>query len=179
MSDPLDDFNRRLTRGDMDGPPTNAAESAAQTFLEGRRSPPGAVGGGSIDFGGRIGTILIGIAGLLLLGGGWLVENSQEGKALAGILLLLLGAMLMLVGTGALLVASIRKAASAPLAVALALVSAAIATWSTPRIALQLWLMGVPVPRWSHWVIALVTAAIAFVILQRLWRAIAGRKTSR
>jgi len=179
MSDPLDDFNRRLTRGDMAGPPTNAAESAAQAFLEARKAPPGATGGGSIDFGSRIGTLLVGIAGLLLLGGGWLVENSQEGKALAGILLLLLGAMLLLVGTGALLVASIRKAASAPLAVALALVSAAIATWGTPRIALQLWLMGVPVPPWSRWAIALATAAIAFVILQLLWRAIAGSKAPR
>lgn len=180
MSEPLDDFNRRLMRGDLDGPATNAAESAAQALLDARRQAGGPVGGGSIDFGAGPGAALLAAGMGLFLVGAWLLENSQGGKALTGVALLILSAILALVGAGSLLVASFRTAGRAAnllgvrtlLFLGLAVLTA---LWATPRLWSVLWSLGVALPLWSRWVIAPVVGVVTFLLLQRLYRVFAGR----
>lgn len=173
MSNPLDDFNRRLARGDMDGPATNAAESAAQSFLDARRPAPSPVGGGSIDFGGVAGVLLLAAGLVLFLAGAWLLENSQGGKALTGLALLIVSAMLVLVGAGSLLVAIIRRAGGVAKALGarnlLFLGLALLAGWwAAPRLWSLLWSLGLALPRWSLWAIALVVAVAVLSLLLRL-----------
>jgi hypothetical protein len=68
MSDPLDEFNRRMTAGQGSwrmGPPTNPAESAAQSLIDAQAREAGqAAGGGGITISLRLssGILLVGIA---------------------------------------------------------------------------------------------------------------------
>lgn len=111
MNEPLDDFNRRMTAGSaswMQGSPTNATESAAQSFIDAQ--PRAAIpGGGSIDFGARVCGILL-FTGILLFGGGaYVVDNMGGGVALLGILILIVSGFLMLIGGGGLVVDGVRS----------------------------------------------------------------------
>lgn len=83
MSD-LDDFNRRMTAGSsswMQGPPTHAAESAAQSLLD-APSRSTSVGGSSIDFSVRISAIIILIGIALFVVGTYLADHFREAKAM-------------------------------------------------------------------------------------------------
>lgn len=180
MSDPLDDFNRRLTRGDLDGPATDAAASAAQSYLDARRPITGPAG--SIDFGAVPGVLLFAVGILLFLSGAWLVENTAGGMALAGIAAVVVSAGLMLVGAGALAVASLRKAGGIAAALAgrtwlFLAVAVSVAWWLAPTLWSWLWSLGLPLPRRSVWAIALVVAVVTWLLLQRLYGALAAGGT--
>ncbi len=162
MSEPLDDFNRRMTAGSaawMQGPPRNAAESAAQAMID-ARAPAPAGGGGSIDFGARTGAVLLLAGAALFAGGGWLVDNTREGAAMLGILLLIVSAFAMLVGVGAAAVDALRGLGSARgiLSVALAGVAAVAGWWGPLRL---YWATGLDMPAA---ILAAAAAAVVFVV---------------
>lgn len=114
MSEPLDDFNRRMSGGDaswMQGPATNAAESAGQSFAD-ARSRLAVPGGGSIDFGARISAVIL-LVGIALFGlGAYVVDHMTGGAAMTGILVLIVSGFFMLIGGGGLAVDSIRSLGS-------------------------------------------------------------------
>jgi hypothetical protein len=143
MSDPLDDFNRRMTAGDaawVQGPPKNGAESAAQSFIDAQasvgRTP---VGGGSIDFGTRVSAIILLVGVVLFAGGAYALDNLREGAAMAGIVVLIVSGFLLLIGGGGLAIACVRQLGSARgwRNLLLAVFAALAAWWFSP----WLWMM--------------------------------------
>lgn len=175
MSEPLDDFNRRMTRGDTLGPPTNAAESAAQSFLDAQRRNAPPVGGGSIDFGAKAGVALLLGGFALFFFAANLVDKAQGGTALVGLVLALVSGILILFGGGALLVSTLRGAGNAARllgmrSLLLAGTSLLIAWLAAPKVWSLLWSLGLVFP---VWVIALAIAFVAFVALHRVAAAVA------
>ncbi len=160
MSEPLDDFNRRMTAGNSSwtmGPPTNSAESAAQSMLDTQQRLAGPTGGGSIAFGMRPGAVLLLIGILLFAVGNYAVENLREGKALAGIFVLVLSGGVILVGGGGLAVACIKALGSSHgrRALLFAAVGGSGAWWLLPLVGF----FGVTAPR------ILATAGVVAVVL--------------
>lgn len=141
MSEPLDDFNRRMTAGRgawTEGPPKNAAEAAAQSFIDAQ--PAGAApGGGSIDFGTRVSAVVLLVGVALFVAGTYVSENFREATAMTGLLIVIVGGFALLVGVGGLVVGCIRGLGSAQgrLSLLLAVVAALAAWWLSP----WLWLM--------------------------------------
>lgn len=160
MNSPLDDFNRRTTAGNGSwtmGPPTNAAESAAQSMIDAQQRGAGPTGGGSIDFGVRPCAVLLLIGLALFAGGNYAVENLQEGKALMGIAVLILSGFLILIGGGGLVVGVIKTLGSARGWGSLILAAGVglIAWWLSP----MLWSIGLTAPRF------LIVPALVAVML--------------
>ncbi len=139
-NDPLEDFNRRTTAGSgswMQGPPTNAAESTAQTFIDQRGA--GKTGGGSIDFGVRISAIIVLLGVLLFAGGAHIADNFHEAAAMTGLLVVLVSGFLLLVGVGGLVVGIIKDMGSANgwRNLLIAALAALVTWWFSP----WLWMM--------------------------------------
>lgn len=149
MSDPLDDFNRRTTAGSgswMMGPPRNAAESAAQSFIDARGRRGTAAGGGSIDFGVKTGAVMLLIGIALFLGGAYALENMQGGAAMLGVVVLIVSGFLILIGGGGLAIACLKELGSARgwLSLSLAALAGLAGWWFSP----WLWsVFGLPVPQ--------------------------------
>jgi len=157
----LDDFNRRMTLGNMLGPPRNAAESAAQSFIDARQ-PQGATGGGSIDFGTRPCAIML-LIGIALFGGGaYALGNMKDGAGMMGIAVLIVSGFLMLIGGGGLAIACIKGLASARgwLSLGLAVLAGSAAWWFSP----WLWFVGLAVPKGLA---ALTAAAVVLMFTGR------------
>jgi len=98
----LDDFNRRMTAGSsswMNGPPTNAAESAAQAYVD-AQSRRAAAGGGSVDFGVRISAIILLVGISLFAVGAYISDHFRGAMAMTGLLVVLISGFLLLVGGG-------------------------------------------------------------------------------
>lgn len=110
MSDSLDVFNKRMTTGNspLNTPPTNAAESIAQSFIDARLPHPTPAGGGSIAFGRRPGAVLLLIGILLFAGGSYGLDHWREGAAIGAMALLILSGFLLLIGGGGLAVACMK-----------------------------------------------------------------------
>lgn len=165
MTDPLDDFNRRVTAGRgawAQGPATNAAESAAQSLIDAQERAA-ATGGGSIDFGVRVSALVL-LAGIALFAAGtYVADNFREATAMNGLLLVIIGGFVMLVGVGGLVVGCIKGLGSAGgwRNLLLAAIAALSAWWLAPWI----WaLSGALLPRE---LIPLVAAALVFLIAGR------------
>jgi len=173
MSNPLDDFNRRMTYGDSLGPPKNAAESAAQSFIDAQKRNSLPVGGGSIDFGAKTSAAMLVTGIALFYFGVYLVENFQEGPAMMGIIASLIGGFMTLIGGGGLVVAGIKNIGNVAnlLGTQNLLFAAAAgltAYWISPAIWSLLWMIGlsmVPV-----WLIALIASCLLFTIIRRFFR---------
>jgi hypothetical protein len=163
MSNPLDDFNRRMTHGDALGPPTNAAESAAQSYLDAQRRSVPPTGGGSIDFGTTTSGIVLLVGIVLFAGGAYALESLKEGGALMGIAILILSGCLILVGGGGLAVSCFRNLGSARgiRDLGLAAMAGVLAWWFAP------WLGAVALLL-PHGLLALGAAALALVVTARL-----------
>jgi hypothetical protein len=151
MSDPLDDFNRRMTAGGSSwtmGPARNVAESAAQSFLDAQQRPATSKGGGSIDFGARTGALLLLLGLLLFPAGGYMLEHTKEASAMTGVLVLLVSGFLLLIGGGGLAVALIQElgTASGVRILLLAVAAGAVMYWLTPRLGYS---VGMRLPGWS------------------------------
>jgi hypothetical protein len=149
MSEPLDDFNRRTTAGSgswMMGPAKNAAESAAQSFIDAQQRGSGtATGGGSIDFGAKICAVMVLIGIALFSGGAHALENMKEGGAIMGIVVLIVSGFLILIGGGGLAVACFKGLGSARgwISLLLAALAGLAAWWFSP----WLWFIGLSLPQ--------------------------------
>lgn len=171
MSDPLGDFNRRMAAGSTSwtqGPPQNAAESAAQSLIDARQPRGDSVGGGSIDFGGRICAIIL-IVGLLLFGVGAVVlERLREGAAILAILGLIVSGFLILIGGGGLAVAIIKELAGGSVLrtsagkrrLGVAMLAGLAAWWLAP----WLWMLGLRPP---GALLGVIVAALVFGLARR------------
>lgn len=167
MSNPLDDFNRRMTFGNTFGPPRNAAESAAQSFLDARQ-PKGTAsgGGGGIDLGPHSIKPLAGmLAGgvLLLLGGIYAMGNLTDGAAMLGFVVILVGGLLTILGGVLLLMVGVGTVlgSTSPRQWLLSIAAALVAWWwLTPF----LWSIGLPLPPVP---VALVVAGLTFLLTKR------------
>lgn len=161
---PLDDFNRRMTAGSsswVQGPPTNAAESAAQSFIDQRSA--GTTGGGSIDFGARVSAVLLLVGIALFALGTYIADNFREGAAMTGLLVVIVSGFVMLVGGGGLVVGCFKSLGSAGgwRSLILAALAALAAWWLSP----WLWMAGFPlVPKG---LMPLAAAALVFVFTAR------------
>ncbi len=161
MSD-LDDFNRRMTAGSsswMQGPPTHAAESAAQSLID-AQSHSTSVGGGSIDFGVRISAIIVLIGIALFVVGTYLADHFREAKAMTGLLIVLIGSFALILGSGGLVMGCIKGLGSVSgwRSLAFAILAAFAAWWLSP----WLWMMsGALVPKSF---IPLAAVALVFVV---------------
>lgn len=165
MGDRLDDFNRRITAGRSSwrqGPPTNAAESAAQPFIDSQEQGRAAAGGGSIDFGARPCAIILLIGVILFAGGAYALENMKEGAAIMGIVVLILSAFLLLIGGGGLAVACLKGLGSARGWLTLAL--AAVASFAAWSFSPWLWSVGLALPRGLT---AIGALALTFLVIGR------------
>lgn len=136
MSDPLDDFNRRMSAGRgawILGPPKNAAESSAQSLLDGQERGP-AVGGGSIDFGVRISAVIVLFGIALFAVGTYLADNFREAMAMTGLLVVIVSGGLLLIGGGGLVVGCIKTLGTSRgrFGLLLALLAALAAWWLSP-----------------------------------------------
>ncbi len=166
MSDPLDDFNRRMTADNgswMQGTPTNAAESAAQSFIDTQRRSTGAIGGGSIDFGVRISSIILLVGIVLFSIGTYITDNFHAAMAMTGLLIVIISGFLLLVGVGGLAIGCIKGLGSAGgwRSLLLALIAALAGWWLSP----WLWMMSSAlVPKG---LIPLAAAALVFAITGR------------
>ena len=164
MSNPLDDFNRRMPAGSsswMQGPPTNAAESAAQSYIDAQ--PRTAAGGGSIDFGVRVSAIILLVGIALFAVGGYTADNFREGAAMTGLLVVIVSGFLLLVGGGGLVVGCIKGLGSAGgwRSLLFAVLAALAAWWLSP----WLWMIsGALVPKG---LMPLAAAALVFVFTAR------------
>jgi|GEM_PF-2433062 len=165
MSNPLDDFNRRMSAGDaswQQGPPTNAAESAAQSFIDAR--PRGsAAGGGSIDFGVRISAVILLVGIVLFAAGSHITDHYREATAMTGLLVVIVSGFLLLIGGGGLVVGCIKGLGSAGgwRSLLLSVVAALAAWWLAP----WLWMMSAGlVPRG---LMPFAAAALVFVFTAR------------
>lgn len=164
MSDPLDDFNRRMTAGSgswMQGPPTNAAESAAQSFIDQRGAST--TGGGSIDFGVRVSAIVLLVGIALFVVGTYITENFSEGTAMTGLLVVIISGFAMLAGGGGLVVGCIKGLGSAGgwRGLLLAALAALVAWWLSP------WLWMASSALMPKGLIPLTAAALVFVFTAR------------
>lgn len=173
MSNPLDDFNRRMTYGDSLGPAKNAAESAAQSFIDIQKRNSFSVGGGSIDFGAKISTVILATGIALFYFGVYLVENFQESPAMMGIIASLIGGFVILIGGGGLVVAGIKNIGNVAslLGTKNLLFAAAvgfIAYWISPAIWSLLWMIGLPMV--PVWLIAFIAYCLLFMIIRRFFR---------
>jgi hypothetical protein len=112
MNDPVDDFNNRITSGKaswMKGPSTNAAHSVAQSFLDARQenSPP--AGGGSIDFGTPISSVIL-LTGIAFYAfGAYALDNMQQGNAILAVLALIISGFMILIGGAGIVIASFKE----------------------------------------------------------------------
>lgn len=164
MGSPLDDFNRRTTAGSgswRQGPPTNAAESAAQSLIDQRSA--GTTGGGSIDFGVRVSAIILLVGIALFAVGTYITENFREGAAMTGILVVIVSGFVLLVGGGGLVVGCIKGLGSAGgwRSLIFAALAALAAWWLSP----WLWMMSAAlVPKG---LMPLAAAALVFVFTAR------------
>lgn len=161
MSD-MDDFNRRMTAGSsswMQGPPTHAAESAAQSLIDAQARST-SVGGGSIDFGVRISAIIVLIGIALFVVGTYLADHFREAKAMTGLLIVLLGGFALILGGGGLVMGCIKGLGSARGWRSLAFaILASLAAW---LLSPWVWMMsGALVPRSF---IPLAAVALVFVV---------------
>ncbi|PWS36623.1 hypothetical protein DFH01_15910 [Falsiroseomonas bella] len=163
MSKPLDDFNRRMTHGDALGPATNAAESAAQPYLDAQRRSTAPTGGGSIEFGTTISGILLLVGIVLFAGGAYALETLKEGAALMGIAVLILSGGLILVGGGGLAVSCFRALGSVRgiRDLGLATIAGLLAWWFAPWFGFVALLL-------PHGLLALGAAALVLVVTARL-----------
>lgn len=137
MGNELDDFNRRMTNGNtpLSTPPSNAAESLAQSFIDARLPHPVSVGGGSIDFGIRPSAVLL-LAGIALFtGGSYALDHLREGAALGAIAVLLISGFLILIGGGGLVIGCIKNLGHTRgrRAVLVAIIGGLIAWWLSAR----------------------------------------------
>lgn len=164
MSNPLDDFNRRMTAGSgswLQGPPTNAAESAAQSYIDAQ--PRTAAGGGSIDFGVRVSAIILLVGIALFAVGTYIADNFRETTAMTGLLVVIVSGFVLLVGGGGLVVGCIKGLGSAGgwRSLLFAALAALAAWWLSP----WLWMMsGALVPKG---LMPLAAAALVFVFTGR------------
>lgn len=143
MSNPLDDFNRRMTAGGgawMQGPPTNPAEAAADSFVDdAQQRGAGSVGAGSIDFGVRVCAIILLVGIALFAVGAYIADNFREAVAMTGLLVVIVSGFLLLIGGGGLVVGCIRglRSKNGWLSLLLATLAALVAWWLSP----WLWMM--------------------------------------
>ena len=162
----LDDFNRRMTAGSsswMNGPPTNAAESAAQAYVD-AQSRRAAAGGGSVDFGVRISAIILLVGISLFAVGAYISDHFRGAMAMTGLLVVLISGFLLLVGGGGLFVGCIKDlgAASGRRGLLFAALAALGAWWLSP----WLWLLsGALVPKG---LMPLAAAALVFAAREGL-----------
>ena len=102
MSDPLEDFNRRMTAGQgswMLGPPKNAAESAAQAILDAQQRGAGTTSAGGIDIGARASATIV-LAGIVLFSGvAYTTNGFFRTPSLIGMLIVALSGVMLLIGT--------------------------------------------------------------------------------
>lgn len=160
----LDDFNRRTTAGSgswVQGPPTSAAESAAQSFIDQRS--PGTTGGGGIDFGVRVSAVIL-LAGIGLFAlGNYMADRFYESTAMTGLLIVIISGFVMLIGTGGVVVGCIRGLGSARgwLNLILAALAAAAAWWFSQ----WLWMMSFALV--PDWLIPPAAAALMLVLTAR------------
>jgi hypothetical protein len=132
------------------------------------------VGGGSIDFGATAGAVLL-LGGLaLFFVAAYLVEKTQGGTALLGLVLALFSGFMVLIGGGALLVSTLRGAGTAARLLGarrllLAGTSLLIAWLAAPKLWSLLWRLGLVLP---VWVIALAIACVTFAALHRFTAAV-------
>jgi hypothetical protein len=166
MSD-LDDFNRRMTFGNMLGPPRNAAESAAQSFIDARQ-PQGTTGGGGggIDLGPHSIKPLacVVVAGIVLLGGGaYASGHFADGAAIMGLIAAVIGGLMLMVGGVLLTMVSIGAvvASAKPRQLALCGAAAVAGWWLSPWLGL---FIGFAVPQTLA---ALAAAGLVFVLTMR------------
>lgn len=166
MSNPLEDFNRRMTAGSgawMQGPPTNGAESAAQSYIDAQQRDMGTAGRGSIDFGVRVSAIILLVGIALFAMGTYIADNFREGTAMTGLLVVIVSGFVMLIGGGGLVVGCIKGLGSAGgwRSLLLAVLAALAAWWLSP----WLWMMsGALVPKG---LMPLAAAALVFVFTAR------------
>lgn len=142
MSNPLDDFNRRMTAGRgswMQGPATNPAESAADALIDAQPRATGSVGGGSIDFGVRVSAIIVLVGIALFAVGAYMADNFREAMAMTGLLVVIVSGFLLLIGGGGLVVGccSGLRSKGGWLSLLLAALAALVAWWLSP----WLWMM--------------------------------------
>lgn len=142
MSNPLDDFNRRMTAGRgswMQGPPTNPAEAAADSLIDAQQRGAGSVGGGSIDFGVRVCAIILLVGIALFAVGAYIADNFHEAMAMTGLLVVIVSGFLLLIGGGGLVLGCVRGLHSKGgwLSLLLATLAALVAWWLSP----WLWMM--------------------------------------
>ena len=166
MSSPLDDFNRRMTAGRAawtQGPPKNAAESAAQSILDAQERGTTASGGGSIDFGVRVSAVILLVGIALFVAGSYIADNFHEITAMTGLLVALVGGFVMLVGVGGLVVGCIKGLGSARgwLGLLLAALAALAAWWLSP------WLWMASSALVPKGLMPLAAAALVFVFTGR------------
>lgn len=162
MSDPLNDFNRRMSAGRgawMQGPPKNAAESSAQSLLDVQEHGP-AAGGGSIDFGVRVSSVIILLGIALFAVGTYLADNFREAMAMTGLLVVIVSGGLLLIGCGGLVVGCIRSLGTAAgrLSLILAVVAALAVWWFSP----WLWMMSFALVPQGLMPLAAAAAVFAF-----------------
>ncbi|WP_295048282.1 hypothetical protein [uncultured Paracoccus sp.] len=166
MSDPLDDFNRRMTAGRAawtQGPPKSAADSAAQSILDAQDRGTAASGGGSIDFGVRVCAVILLIGIALFVAGGYVADSFREATAMTGLLVVIFGGLAMLVGGGGLVVGCIKGLGSAGgwRNLILAALAALAAWWLSP----WLWMMSAALM--PKTLMPLAAAALVFVFTGR------------
>lgn len=156
MSD-LDDYNRRMSLGDMAGAPRSLGDVAAQAQLDAQRQPgpPGPQRGGSVDVPVRKAGVLF-AAGLVMAAAGVSAAYALKGgAAIAGGAAAVIGAGLALFfGFGLLTVALHR--------IGLWRVLAAFGVGALAWGLLTPWLasIGLPVP---GWLAGIVAGALVFV----------------
>lgn len=161
---PLGDFNRRMTAGSgswVQGPPTNAAESAAQSFID--QQSASATGGGSIDFGVRVSAAIVLVGVGLFAVGTYIADNFREAMAMSGLLVVIVSGFAMLIGGGGLVVGCIKGLGSAGgwRSLIVAALAALAAWWLSP----WLWMMSFAlVPKG---LMPLVAAALVFLFTAR------------
>ena len=156
----LDDYNRRMSLGDMAGAPRSLGDVAAQMQLDAQRQVGQATpGGGSVDVSARKAGWLFVIGLLLTAAGAYGAFVLKGGAALAGGASIIVGAaMALFFGFGLLALALQRVGVWRLLA---ALLGGGLA-WGL----LAPWLvsMGLPVP---GWLAGIVAGALLFLVTGR------------
>jgi hypothetical protein len=150
MSD-LDDYNRRVSLGDMAGAPRSLGDVAGQMQLDAQRraGQAAAPGGASVDVSTRRAGVLLAVGLLLAVAGAYAAFALKGGAAIAGGVAIVVGAgMALFFGFGLLVVALHRVGSWRLLA---ALVAGGLA-WGL----LAPWLgsIGLPVPGWIAGIVA-------------------------
>lgn len=140
MSNPLDDFNRRMTAGSASwtqGPPKNAAESAAESYIDAQAR--GTAGGGGIDFGVRASAVIVLVGVALFAVGTYVVDHFREATAMTGLVVVIVSGFALLVGGGGLVLGCLKglDTAGGWRGLLLAALAALAAWWLSP----WLWMM--------------------------------------